>query len=111
MARFATLKMCVNRLRKPRPVPGSIVASRPNNGEILTSAIHLRESAGQTTTLRHLHKISDLSQSEALKAIAELENSGLVNVSNNTHDAFESEVSLSQEMRDRIEAKSRRNAA
>ena len=69
----------------------------------MTSAIHLRAVRGETTTLRQLHKISDLGQPQALTVIAELERAGVVLIDRNLSDAFESVVSLSDEACDRLD--------
>ena len=111
MARFNALKSCVDRIRALRkPQPESAVASLDHH-MIIANAIHHRERDGKATTLRDLHKISELSQSDALKAVSVLERAGMVVVSDNTHDAFESAVSLSPKTRDEIETNLRRNAA
>ncbi len=57
-------------------------------------AIHERECSEKKTTLRQLHKITELTQSEALNAIEELERLGWVSIERDIMDAFESLVTL-----------------
>lgn len=111
MARLSALRSCVNRLRVRRKPQKAAVVQSHDEPMIIANAIHHRERAGEVTKLRDLHKISELSQSDALKAIAVLEKAGMVEVSDNTHDAFESAVSLSPKTRTEIETNLRRNAA
>ncbi len=69
----------------------------------LTSAVHQRQISGISTTLRQVHKISGLSQPEALNIVAELERAKIVVINRNTADAFESTIILSEEARTRLD--------
>ncbi|MEP3421194.1 MAG: hypothetical protein ABJN35_05640 [Erythrobacter sp.] len=59
---------------------------------------------GYETTLRQLHKISDMSQPEALTVIAQLENSGIIAIDHNIGDAFESVVIVDADAQSRLDA-------
>jgi len=108
----SVLRQIIEKWRgKDRAGTPRVTAPLLDHGEIVAGAIYHREHQGLTTTLRHLHKISDLTQSEALKAVSNLEHAGLVVVSHDTNDAFESVVSLTPGTRARLTANSRRNAA
>ena len=69
----------------------------------IASAIHARTARGEVTTLRQLHKISDLDQPQALNVVAELERAGVVLIDRNLSDAFESVVKLSDEAQERLD--------
>ena len=69
----------------------------------VASAVHQRELIGASTTLRQVHKISGLSQPEALNIVAELERAQIVVIDRNTADAFESTIILSEEARRRLD--------
>lgn len=86
-------------------------AGLATNTAIIANVIHQRERGGRATTLRHLHKVSNLSQSDALKAVADLERTGMAVVHHNTNDAFESVITLSETMRGQLDNNSRRDAA
>ncbi len=68
----------------------------------VTTAVHQRQMAGMATTLRQLHRISELSQPEALTVIADLERAGIVEINRNLADAFESTITLTEESRRRL---------
>ena len=78
---------------------------------LVTSALHYREAAGQTTSLRQVHKIAGLSQPEALNIIAQLESAGVVSLEDNISDTFESLIHLNDEVQDRFGARIRSDAA
>ncbi len=85
---------------KPAPLP-------PLEGDIarmtqVTSAIHQRQLGGQTTSLRQLHKICNLDQSEALSVLAQLRNAELVSVEQNMVDEFESLVVVNEDASRRL---------
>ena len=69
----------------------------------ITSAIHARTIRGEGTTLRQLHKISNLEQPQALNVVTELERSGVVQIDRNMSDAFESLVSLTEDAKSRLD--------
>lgn len=77
----------------------------------VTSAVHIRETAGHVTTLRQMHKICDLEQPEALSVVAELERAGILVIERNLGDAFESAVMLSEDAKRRLAKDSDRKAA
>ena len=81
------------------------------NAATIVYAIFLRERSGATTTLRQLHKITALSQTDALKAVSDLERAQMVLVDRDIHDALESELSLTRIMRAALEQAGDRNAA
>lgn len=78
---------------------------------MIAHAIYLRDSRGDSTTLRQLHRISDLSQPEALRIVAQLEREGLVHVTRDIHDALESRVKLTRRMRERFDEVAHKDAA
>lgn len=78
---------------------------------LVTSALHYREAAGQTTSLRQVHKIAGISQPDALNIIAQLENAGIVSLEDNIGDTFESLIRLNEDVCDGFDARFRRNAA
>ena len=78
---------------------------------VVIDAILKRERAGEPTTLRQLHKASQLTQPQALRVLGELERAGLVVIERNNVDAFESVITLGEEFRERIEQNSIRDAA
>ncbi|WP_152434559.1 hypothetical protein [Erythrobacter sp. THAF29] len=78
---------------------------------LVAQAIHARASAGEATTLRQLHKITQLTQPEALKVVAELERANLLSIEHDVHDALESTVILDDAMRVSLAQIARRNAA
>jgi DNA-binding MarR family transcriptional regulator len=69
----------------------------------VTSAVHQRQLAGMTTTLRQLHTATELDQPVALNLVAELERAGIVIIDRNIGDAFESTITLSEEARRQLE--------
>jgi len=69
----------------------------------VTSVVYSRAVCGEQTTLRQLHKISDLAQPQALNVVAELERAGVVLIERNLSDAFESVISLSDEAKARLD--------
>lgn len=77
----------------------------------MTSAIHGREITGQTTTLRQLHRIAELTQPEALTVVAKLERAGLVEIDHNVGDRFESTISLTEVTRRRLDRATKGKAA
>ena len=77
----------------------------------VTSAIHARELAGDTTSLRQLHKVTQLSQPEALSLVNQLEQAGIVVIEENLSDAFESKIHLSGKARLRLAEIRSREAA
>lgn len=77
----------------------------------VTSAVHQRQMAGMVTTLRQLHTISGLSQPEALTVIAQLEKAGIVIISHNLGDAFESSIRLSEDAQQRLDLAASSDAA
>lgn len=78
---------------------------------VMMSAIHLREMSGQSTTLRQLHQISEMPQPEALNLIDRLQKAGIVEITTNLGDAFESQITLNDATRRRLDRASMREAA
>jgi len=70
----------------------------------VAQALHVRQSNGEQTSLRQLHRICDLNQAEALNVIAQLENEGTVHIERDINDAFESRVTLSEAAAQRFES-------
>lgn len=81
------------------------------NSAVIMRALHRREAAGKSTTLRQLHLVAQLSQPEALRAIAELECEGRIVIEHDLHDALESPITLAPGMRSQASAKSRPDPA
>ncbi|MEL6530101.1 MAG: hypothetical protein AAFQ27_09065 [Pseudomonadota bacterium] len=111
MARFSAIKFWLHKLRKAEHSVEAAITPPQDHAQMMARAIYLREADGIVTTLRHLHKISELTQSEALKAVSKLENEGLVTIGDDTTDAFESVVATTATLRQQMAAISRRNAA
>lgn len=77
----------------------------------MAAALHSRETGGETTTLRQLHKIAELTQPEALTIVDRLERAGLVAIDHNVGDRFESTISLTERTRRRLDRASKGKAA
>ena len=77
-------------------------SARSPSAAIITKAIYHRESAGDTTTLRQLHRIVELAQPEALQLINALQSEGVVDIHENVHDALESTVRLTESTRNQL---------
>lgn len=77
----------------------------------MTAAIHSRELEGETTTLRQLHHIAELTQPEALTVVDQLEQAGIVDIDHNVGDRFESTISLSESTRRRLDRATKGKAA
>ena len=98
-------------------IAGQSRGARADRGRValrmaeVTAAIHLRELGGLSTTLRQLHKITEMSQPEALGLIRRLENAGIVRIEGNLADAFESTVFLTGEARRRMDRAAQTKAA
>lgn len=80
---------------KNRKLSAVQVGMSPEMAEV-ARVIHERHSNGLTTTLRQLHKISSLSQPQALTLIHELERVGIVQIESNVGDAFESTITITE---------------
>lgn len=65
-------------------------------------AIHHREQQGLQTRLVELHRITGLTQPEALSAIARLERIGIVEIEPDHTNRFESLVALTDDARWRL---------
>ena len=111
MARFSAIKFWLHKFRNVKDSTEATASPAKDSARILAAAIYDRETAGLATTLRHLHKISDLTQSEALKAVSKLEQEGLVTIEDDTKDAFESVVTITPALGQQLSADARRNAA
>lgn len=77
----------------------------------LARAIHLRAGEGLKTNLRQLHKITDLPQSDALRAVRKLERLELITIEQNIHDEWQSTITLSDAMRERLDRTEKRDTA
>ncbi len=100
--RNAKLRVC-SRLSAWKRGRATVKHTATMNMTQMISALHSRQLAGRVTSLRQLHKICDLSQPEALTAITELEDAGIVLIKRNVADAFESTVVLTQDARERLD--------
>lgn len=69
----------------------------------IVAAIHAREIVKLPTTLGELHQITNLTQVEALRAVARLERAGIVKIEPDHNDAFKSAVCLSKDARWRLD--------
>ncbi len=112
MARFSAIRHWLFKMLNAR----STVQSESDRSQLvraamLADAISVRESQGQTTSLRQLHTIAPLAQPEALKAVTELEKHGMIEIEHNLYDALDSQVTLTEKMRRNIERGIRCNAA
>lgn len=104
MFRFRNgLSLISNRLARRRQTECLAQKLAPLHMAELVQVLRTRELAGSTTTLRQLHKVSDLTQPEALRVVAALEKAGLVVVEHDLADAFESLVTLDPKARRRLE--------
>ena len=61
----------------------------------MTRALAQQRTEGFQTTLRQVHKISGLTQPQALTVITQLEQAEIVTINHNIGDAFESVIILS----------------
>lgn len=77
----------------------------------VTAAIYRREASGETTRLRQLHKIADLSQPQALTAVDELLRAEAIEIELNVADRFESTISLTEGARRRLDRAMKGRAA
>lgn len=68
------------------------------DASVLAKAIYQREQSGEATTLRELHKITELTQQRALKAADELQRAGALKIEGDMLDALGANVALSPEM-------------
>ena len=82
----------------PLRVGGIVLAA------LMTDAIRQRETEGLVTTLRHLHRLLDISQPTALRIAHLLAREGVVRIEENMSDRFESTVRLSPETQRRFGA-------
>ena len=86
--------------------------SEPLEGKaLIAQTLFAREKAGQVTTLRQLHLITQISQPAALKLLADMERAGQVTVDEVIHDTFESTIELSQQTRKTLKSRRIDNAA
>lgn len=69
---------------------------------MMTDAIRLRELSGQRTTLRQLHIMLDIPQPTALRIAYLLEREGMVTINEDLNDRLESELRLTNEIKDRL---------
>jgi DNA-binding MarR family transcriptional regulator len=69
----------------------------------IVQAIHQREEQGLQTRLVQLHEITDLTQPEALNALARLEQLGSVKIEPDHANTFQSSVTLSDDARWRLQ--------
>lgn len=100
MARFSAIRMWLFNVLNTRPAEPDVTdRSALVRAAMLADTISQRDSEGLSTTLRQLHTIAPLAQSEALKAVSELENRGLVTVEQNLHDTLDSQVIPTDKMR------------
>ena len=100
--RNAKARIChrFSALRRKKPTAQNRLTIRMAQ---VTSAVHQRQLAGMTTTLRQLHTATELDQPVALNLVAELERAGIVVIDRNIGDAFESTITLSEEARRQLE--------
>jgi len=63
----------------------------------MTSTLLKRQRNGATTSLRQLHAVCELEQPEALLTLAELRTAGIVSITENASDEFESLIQLNEE--------------
>jgi hypothetical protein len=79
-----------------RPARDPQALSSHRDMQLVVDAIRRRETTGDETSLRALHRITPLSQSDALRAVAVLEQAGLVVIMRNMSDELASTVELSE---------------
>ena len=77
----------------------------------LVLAIRNRELNGQTTSLRQLHNICDMTQQQALAVLSQMCIANIASIEQNVSDEFESLVVLSEDAVDRIAEAQDRDAA
>lgn len=78
---------------------------------LIAQTLFAREKAGQTTTLRQLHHITQIAQPAALKLLADMERAGDVTVDEALHDTFESTILLSKQARETLRSQPAADAA
>lgn len=112
MPSFGTLAAALmNRLARTRAKPSAGFGAYDAEVDLVARAIRDRELAGMTTTLRQLHEVCDLTQAAALKAVGELEQTGMLEIEYEMHDALDSKVILTDPMCTVMRANEKRAAA
>ncbi|MDJ0641374.1 MAG: hypothetical protein QNJ15_01025 [Erythrobacter sp.] len=112
MVRFSAIRHWLLKVMNARPAGETDMdQSALVRAAMLAEAISGRESEGLDTTLRQLHAIAPLTQPAALKAVAELESLGLVQIKENLHDKLDSQVTSTDKLRRNLERGFRCNAA
>ena len=99
------------RLTAARDADAACTPSSTEAAAMIAHAVYQRENASQTTTMRQLHQIVEMSQPEAIRTVRDLESAGMVEIAHDITDTLESRVMLTPRMRDRLETILRRNSA
>ena len=86
-------------------------SERLSGHAIIAQTLFAREKTGQTTTLRQLHHITQITQPAALRILAYMERTGEVTVQEVVHDSFESTIVLSDKKREALKSQIKRDAA
>lgn len=68
----------------------------------VVAVLQRRQSRGQVTTLRQLHKVCDLDQREAFALLGTLKRANVVTINENMSDEFESAVVLNEDAPQRL---------
>ncbi|WP_157058257.1 hypothetical protein [Altererythrobacter epoxidivorans] len=95
-------------VRATRPIKPTLMSVVDDGaiGELIT-AVGNRQLAGESTSLRQLHKIMEIEQSQALRLASKLVEEGLAELSPAIHDRFESEITLKQPLLRAVRAENR----
>lgn len=107
----ATAQRLRDRISDARDNDADSFASSNENAAMIAHAIYHRENAGQTTSLRQLHHIVEITQPQAIRTITDLEANGMVDIEQDIADALGSKVTLTRRMRERLETILQRKSA
>ncbi len=107
----------ISKAKQLREMLGLGTLAQPQGRELLQSTsliaqtLFARENAGQSTTLRQLHQLTQISQPTALKLLADMQRKGEVTIEEELHDTFESRITLSPKARDLLDTQPTCDAA
>ncbi|MEP2140188.1 MAG: hypothetical protein ABJP70_10610 [Erythrobacter sp.] len=85
---------------RPKKVVAPETSDKLSGHALIAQTLFAREKAGQTTTLRQLHQITQITQPAALRILAYMQRTGEVTVEEVIHDTFESTIVLSKKKRE-----------
>ncbi len=68
----------------------------------LLGGVYSRECAGQSTSLRQVHRVAGLTQTAALNLISRLQDDGMITIISALHDEFESRIELTEKAKRKL---------